>query len=320
MKDQQKVEEDEKVTNEILTNNIKFTFYLPYQLAVVNGHVTEDIVITLMEPKGRMLIHPPVAKSGEKDFVYQSSERDVWFADTIKIDIETKIAISASQEEINGKVLPIVEQYLKRFLRHLRVETKQFSIDPKQYITSDMKYTDQNGRENRTFYLNLTMAFSEDEPALDNDSWKTISGNVLANTKIPFYAELLLDAKLYRAQNDYRMAVVSAAMGIEIITDEYLRSRLRQQLPDKERVTETQIDDFVTETSNRLLVTVGLGLFSSAERNVLEGCRDVMQLRNNILHGQKKPVSFEAVNKAINNLEQLMLVDEIQQALNIAKD
>jgi hypothetical protein len=276
---------------------------------IVNGQVTEDIIIALIEPEGRIIIHPP--RSYEKRFAYQSPERNIWVADIIEIDIETKVAFSASREEIEQKIKPIAEEYLKRFLRYFRAETRQFHIDLRQSIGCNMVYVDQSGHEQKCGYLTLKTMHLGEPPGLDDGSWMRISEDLIHVAQIPFQIEAFLDAKLYQSYGDYRMAAVSAAMGIEAITTKYLRKTLGQKLVVTHRVTQSQVDKYIEQISNRLLVTIGLGLTSTIDKEILEGCRMAMQLRNDILHGMKKSISSKESREAIRSLEQLMSAKEI---------
>lgn len=296
---------------------MEFTFDLPYHINMVEGQVTEDIVIPLAETRGKIIIHPPQAR--EKRYVYESPEEKLWVADNFKIDIEQEVAPTTSFDDLREQTEPIAKEYLNRLLRYCRVETEQFWIDLKQEIfCSRVFFVNQEGQKH-TGPVHLTLRMLGFEKRLDDNSWKAITEDLVSDSQIPFYMEALLDAKLHRSTGDYRMAAVNAAMSIEVIINSYLKKTLRQKLIDRNRTTESQIDKFVGETSSRILITVGLGLLSGVERKVLEGCRDTMQLRHKILHGMKKSVSLQEVNNAIDSLEQLISASEIREALKMRK-
>jgi len=292
---------------------MEFTFALPYHVNMVEGQVTEDIVIPLAAPKGKIIIHPPKAR--EKRYAYQSLEEKVWVADLVKIDIEREVATTTSFDDLRTQTEPIAKSYLRRFLRYCRAETRQFWIDLRRDINpSRVEHVSEDGQKHIGSVM-LTLRTLGVTSRLDDSSWKAICQDLIADAEVPFHVEALLDAQLYSSQGDYRMAAVSAAMGIEVIVNSYLKKTLRQKLVDTGRTTESQVDKFVEEISNRLLVTVGLGLLSAVEGKILEGCREAMQLRNDILHGKKKSVSLKEVKEAINSLEQLISVDEIRETL-----
>jgi hypothetical protein len=150
-----------------------------------------------------------------------------------------------------------------------------------------------------------------EEPCLNNRAWQSMSKDILGQTRIPFWTEALLDAKLYRLSGDYRMSVLSSAMGIEHVIHAYLRKKL----VSLENISQKQIDKFLAEVSNRLLVTVGFGIFSSIDSNILENCSEILDLRNNILHNQKRTIHLDEATKSINNLEALILAKDVNDIL-----
>lgn len=293
--------------------NVRFTFNLPYHINVVGGQVSKDLVIPLGERGGKVTIHPLKLDQDWSEPSFQSPEKSIWYADKVEIDVEMELA-STTRLEIDKETKPIAMEYFERFLRYCRARTGQYWIDFKETIEPHVSYVDEVGQKHR--YGTLVVEIEGGEPpSLDNGSWEVIYQDLVASTKVPFYEELLLEAKLYRRHHDYRMAVVSAAMSIEAITSRYLKERLTQKLVDANRTSDTQVNRFLSAVSNRLLVTVGLGLFSRVERKVLEDCRDALDLRNKILHGEKKSVSREEANLAISGLESLVSADEIRDTL-----
>jgi len=290
----------------------KFTFDLPYNIRITEGQVTKDIVIPLTDPAGRMIIHPP--RTHEKRYVYESPEKKIWVADTIVIDVEIEADSDIPLDDLETISESVAEEYLTRFLRYCRCETKQPHIDLKQEPVCHVTYVDESGLEVTEGYMRLSVTLGE-RTSLDDQSWNTVSQCIMKNTQIPFYEEALLDAKLYRSYNDYRMAVVTAAMGVEAVMNSYLGKTLRQRLVNTGRVTKSQVDKFIDEISNRLLITVGLGLTSIVDKQVLDDCRNTMRLRNHILHGKKKSVSSEDARKAIGSLEQLISAKDILDVL-----
>ena len=82
---------------------------------------------------------------------------------------------------------------------------------------------------------------------LDEISWGEVNHRFEQNWLIPMKNEMLLDAKLFESQNDYRMAVVTSAIGIESISKEYLIQKMEKNNTSKRNLSKSQINKFVDE-------------------------------------------------------------------------
>ena len=289
---------------------LKYTFTLPYHINMVEGEVTKNIEIPL-EKNNKITLYPPTASKKERFVNYRSPEVTIWSANQIDIDVQIEVEAPSSFRELNKKFAPIAEKYLRLFLRYCRSETEQYQIDLREsHYPTHAVYIDQNGKQDRYGIMLTTMEIGE-EPCLNNRAWQSMSKDILGQTRIPFWTEALLDAKLYRLSGDYRMSVLSSAMGIEHVIHAYLRKKL----VSLENISQKQIDKFLAEVSNRLLVTVGFGIFSSIDSNILENCSEILDLRNNILHNQKRTIHLDEATKSINNLEALILAKDVNDIL-----
>lgn len=280
----------------------KFSFGLPFKIAVTEGKVTQHIVIPLKELKARIVIHPP--RATDKRFIYQSPQKQVWVADMIDIDIETEPACTISFDDQKA----LAEDYLQRFLRYCRAETKQFQIDlaPSRYVT----YVQREGQRHPDISVSLTY-MAHHERSLNDSTWDAIGRDLITRARVPFYLETFLDALSYRSRGDYRMAVLNAAMGIESILKNYLRKKLTEQLGRGDKGTPKVVKDFLRDISNKFLVRIMLPLFLSLDQTTVETCRRTLDLRNELLHSERKSVPLEAVHESIRSLAELMSVDEI---------
>ncbi|MBI4303993.1 MAG: hypothetical protein HY665_06635 [Chloroflexi bacterium] len=298
--------------DKMVTFSRQFTFDLPYDIRITDGQVTKDIVMPLSNMTGRIIIHPP--RAHEKRYIYKSPEKAIWVADRIKIDVQIESDTSISSDDLETISEDTAQEYVMRFLRYCRHASKQPQIDLKQGLALHVTYIDESGQQVKEGYVSLSLRLGG-RTSLDDQSWNTVFQCMLKNTRIPFYEEALLDAKLYQSYNDYRMASVNAAMGVEAVVNSYLRKTLRQKLVDTHRGTVNQIDKFIDEISIRQLIPVGLGLTSMVDQQILVECRKTMQLRNDIVHGKRRLVSSDEAGRAIWGLEQLMSAKDILDVL-----
>lgn len=299
---------------ELPPNTLRFTFDLPYGICVSDEDISEGISIPISELEGRIIIYPP--STYEKRYIYEAPGKKVWNADVLHIDVKAAAVSRISRKEIEVRFTPIAEEYLISFLRNCRTITKQFQIDLRQKVTTHITYFNEEGKVEKCGYLTLTTIHIGEPPSVDSSSWKRIAENLISQAEIPFHLEAFLDAKLYKSNSDFRMAVVSSAIGIEAVLNRYLKKTLGKSLVSTGRTTESQVDKYIAEISNRILIPVGLGLTSSIERELLGNCVNTWQLRNDIVHGKKKFVSRKEAQEAINSFEQLMSTKDIQEVLN----
>ena len=279
--------------------NRRFTFDLPYNIRITEGQVTEDIVIPLVDLAGRIIIHPP--RTHEKRYVYESPEKSIWEADTIEMDVEIGANSSVSLDDLETISESLGEEYLKRLLRYCRSESKQPQIDLKQEPDWHVTYIDDRGLEVKEGYIHLSLPLGG-QASLDDLSWNMVSQCLSKHIQIPFHEEALLDAKLYRSYSDYRMAIVTAVMGIESILKNYLRARLKKQLGFEGKKTPKFINDFVRDISNRFLIKTMLPLFLSINQDTIDGCWKSIELRHAIVHNEKRSLSVSQANEAIHSL------------------
>lgn len=295
----------------------RVTFNLPYHMNVTEGEVKGDIVIPLRECTGRVIIHPPNA-SEERFITFESREKKVWRADIIEMDFEMELASVPPLNDLSTEINRMAPEYAKRLVKYMRARTKQFWFDLRAEMhPSKIVFIDGGGREIQTYGMVLSRITLGEPPSLDDKSWEAVSQDLVSNAEIRFEEELLLDAKLYRLNGDYRMAALSAAMGIEVVTNKYLGKKLTEHLVDTNRTSRSQVDKFLDAMSNRVLVTVGLGMFSTLDEEVLESCRKSLELRNDILHGMRRSVSREEVNEAVKSLAEVLSSKEIQESLEV---
>lgn len=101
---------------------------------------------------------------------------------------------------------------------------------------------------------------------------------------------------------DYGSSVLNSAVTCELAMHEFIRKRLRET----HRVTNSQIDRFLEQTSNRLLLPVVLGYMTDVDVRLLDRCRALFELRNAIAHGKKQTVKKDEARNSFEDAESLL--------------
>lgn len=287
----------------------KYTFDLPFTLVVAEGQVTSNLIIPLDREGGRVTIHLPEMTEGSWEYLGEW----VYECNRLLLDVEMNIESFPPMKEEERRFWITAREYLKRFLNYSRLRSRQYRIDTKwEPLVRPVMYVDaETGRTDQHRSLLINFGLDASVPPLDDSIWRQIGADLQTQPRFAVWEELLLDAKLYASQNDYRMAALSAAMALEAITTRYIR----QQLVKERIANERQVNKFVREISNRDLVVVGLGLCSTIEEDVRRSCRDTLELRNEILHAPKRRVTRKQARDALAIVETLLATSDINKWL-----
>ena len=120
--------------------------------------------------------------------------------------------------------------------------------------------------------------------------------------EIPLNSKLIVKAWEYLFQEDYRNSVIYAATVIELT----IIKTLRKSLIAKSVASDSRIDTFLDDVSNRLLCTVMLGLISIGNEELREKIASVFDIRNGLVHGKRKKVSRAEAEIVLNDTEALL--------------
>jgi hypothetical protein len=101
---------------------------------------------------------------------------------------------------------------------------------------------------------------------------------------------------------DYPESVLNASYACELASSKFIRKKLQK----KGRISDHQIDKFIDDTSRRLLLTVVLSYMTKIDKDLLDKCKDVFELRNSIAHGQRMSVTKQEALDSLNNAQTLM--------------
>ena len=286
----------------------KFTFETPFDINVVDGRIGDTLTLEMPDGTGKVTVRPLVQK--EFSSRWERPSETVWESNTVEIDVEMDATAFPPPDE--QRFEDAACKYLLRFLRCCRHRSEQFQIDPRWEPDSyNVVFINHDTGETQAGGLSGTMRMQSNPPSLDESHWDKIGDDLRGDPNFDIWEELLLDARLYRSQNNYRMAVLNAAVVIEAIMTRYMKHKLM----NREIASKSQIEKFVNEVSNRDLAVVGLGLVSKIAESVREDCRKTLDLRNSILHVPKKNVTGGEASLALKAVEALLSESDIKQWL-----
>lgn len=146
--------------------------------------------------------------------------------------------------------------------------------------------------------------FSEGQMKLiapfDLETQKKLQSDV--EFEIPLDRKLMIRSWEYFFLEDFRSAVIYSAAAIELV----LTKALREYFSLRSVGTDSQIDKFLDQTSNRLLSTVILGLLGIGDSILRNGIADVFEIRNGLIHGKRKNVMRDETKMVLDRMEEIV--------------
>lgn len=115
------------------------------------------------------------------------------------------------------------------------------------------------------------------------------------------YDEILLQAKGFYNQENYRMAILEAVIALEIVISSIIR-----RLADEKEIQESEIRNFMVDVGLTGIMKVVLKLLiqeALPSDEVVSGCKGAISIRNDIIHEARLSVSPREALDAINNIE-----------------
>ncbi len=126
----------------------------------------------------------------------------------------------------------------------------------------------------------------------------------IVRDEIPLKSKLIVLAWEYLFREDYRNSVIYAATVLEL---EIIKT-VRKYYNLKDVATNSQIDKFLDNVSNRLLCTVILGSLDIGSQALRDKIASVFDTRNGLIHGKRKKVAKEEAEMVIKYTEELLEV------------
>ncbi len=124
--------------------------------------------------------------------------------------------------------------------------------------------------------------------------------------EIPLERNLIIKAWDYYFQEDFRSALIFSAITIELVSSRLIR----KYLSEKSVASSSKINKFIDQTSNRLLCTVILGLMGIKDNKWREYISNIFEIRNELVHGQRKDVSKNDTEKALGKADEVLKIFE----------
>jgi hypothetical protein len=290
------------------------TFHLPEgsgMLVLLREGTPESIELSLPEDDVRITV--PLPRKDDDAGWALGNGGEGWEArwvNSFEIRCTTEVGSTPAEgEKFEAELERAGEETLRSamtradtFVRTVRWRTGQFWLPDRisdrhgsQTSFHSAGKTISHGRARLT-----VVTVANEKLAADDDKWKSIADDLMSGRQAPLEERLLLDARLYRSQEDYRVALAWAAVALEVALAKVLRKRLTGI------ASKSQIDKFLDEMSNRLLSTVALRVFEIGDRQFGTRCSDVFEMRNSVLHGKRQSVSLAEATMAIDTAQAMI--------------
>jgi hypothetical protein len=113
--------------------------------------------------------------------------------------------------------------------------------------------------------------------------------------------EILLQARSFLEQENYRNAVLEAVIALEITVSSIIRKKALEK-----GITEQETENFMTNVGLKSSIEIVLRLLVSESlppEEVLQGCKGAITIRNDIVHRARSSVTQREAQDAIRNVE-----------------
>ena len=215
-----------------------------------------------------------------------------------------------SADDVHGEPEAIARKAVKRFLAIVRHRTGRHVLDPRR---ENFSYTvacvDTNG-DVRSHPGKLSLFIESQDDHIDPTVWGLVANDIRDERSVPLHRQLMLDARLYRREGDFGMAVLSAAMALELFVNSVLQAYF---------ATASSSDSLVVFRAKGLLKMTRaaqefqllIALVVGIPDDVIGKCRTCARNRNKILHEGHTAVSREEAKEAIEAVESLMHIPSV---------
>jgi hypothetical protein len=125
------------------------------------------------------------------------------------------------------------------------------------------------------------------------------------------YDEILLQAKSFFDQENFRMALLEAVIALEIVV-----SSIISRIATEKGISEGETGDFLVRVGLAYSLEVVLKLLipeSLPREEVILGCKGANTIRNGIMHKARLSVSQSEAEDAINNIE--MFISQVKSRM-----
>ncbi len=122
------------------------------------------------------------------------------------------------------------------------------------------------------------------------------------------YDEILLQAKSFFDQENFRMAILEAVIALEIVISSIIR-----RIAAQKGISEGETEDLLVRVGLTRSLKIVLKLLipeSLPKEEIIAGCKGVISIRNGIIHKERLSVSPREAQDAINSIE--MFISHVQ--------
>ena len=193
----------------------------------VNLQIDESDIVVQLEEQTETILD----EHGNADVLPRISGLKVWITRNVPLssDSEGRAILSLNDEREFEEVLV---EAIRRVVSAIKLRTRQSSIDTRhpvhsygyRYFSDDQPvgtlFPVREGFHRMPEYALGTISLDDPCQELDTGMWEGLRTEVASPVKIPLYDEFLHDAVTFRADMNYQMAALSAAISMELMLAE----------------------------------------------------------------------------------------------------
>jgi len=141
-------------------------------------------------------------------------------------------------------------------------------------------------------------------PLLNHEISNNIEQLITEKKDIPFYEELLLNAKQYIYQTDYRHSILESVIALELVLYAFIKKKCLEK-----SISEVEASKYIKDigiTGSMEFVLKLLLNETLPEEEILQKCKGNITIRNKIVHEGRKNVSEREAQDALDYNQRLI--------------
>lgn len=211
--------------------------------------------------------------------------RDRWGIDAHSdVEIYTN-KIFDHTEKAETFALEIINNFVQRYRYFDRRAVHLVSLSREDFFGFNV-FSDGHGM----ILMSLAGGITPTDPLLVHEISNKVEKSLAENEQIPFYEELLLNSEQYIYQIEYRHSILESVIALELVLSNFILKKCM-----KKGIPETDAKKYIQSVgiTGNIKVTLTLLLDGTPMPNeeVLEKCKDGIEIRNKIVHKGRKDVS-----------------------------
>jgi hypothetical protein len=182
------------------------------------------------------------------------------------------------------------EEALRRVARHLRSITGNFRINVEGRGISATYFVDGVAQK----WLAVNELNWDEAFGVYDEEWQRACNRAREHARTPLLPELLLDARAFRYERNYRMALLSSAVACEVL----LVGKMAEALTASDDSNSRQVDRFA-QAVGKADAVIFLSYFYDISPEDIDRIVKTFDARNNLLHNRHYYVTALEANEAI---------------------